>query len=51
MSIDKQFVHDYLETLNWGKVAPALELLVEVVMETKAKYHTCYEILTGMVLS
>lgn len=37
-SFDKQFVRDYLETLNWDKTPPAPELPAEIVDETSRKY-------------
>lgn len=38
-SFDKQFVRDYLETLDWNKKAPAPLLPPEVVAKTAAKYR------------
>jgi phosphoribosylaminoimidazole-succinocarboxamide synthase len=46
-SFDKQFVRDYLETLNWNKTPPAPALPPEVVARTQAKYLEAYELLTG----
>ena len=46
-SFDKQYVRDYLETLDWDKTPPAPELPEEVVMNTRAKYLEAYELLTG----
>jgi phosphoribosylaminoimidazole-succinocarboxamide synthase len=46
-SLDKQFVRDYLETLDWGKVEPAPELPQEIVEKTREKYIECYEQITG----
>ena len=37
-SFDKQFVRDYLESLNWDKTAPAPELPEEIVQKTVEKY-------------
>ncbi len=37
-SFDKQFVRDYLETLDWDKRAPAPPLPAEIVAQTSAKY-------------
>ena len=37
-SFDKQYVRDYLETLDWNKQAPAPELPAEVIANTAAKY-------------
>ncbi len=49
-SFDKQFVRDYLETLDWGKTPPAPALPPEVVARTQAKYLEAYERLTGQKL-
>lgn len=46
-SFDKQFVRDYLETLNWDKTYPGPELPAEVVQQTSAKYRDAYKRLTG----
>ena len=50
-SYDKQFVRDYLETLNWNKTPPAPRLPPDVVAKTEAKYLEAYERLTGRRLS
>jgi phosphoribosylaminoimidazole-succinocarboxamide synthase len=49
-SFDKQFVRDYLETLDWDKTPPAPALPPEVVARTQAKYVEAYERLTGKPL-
>ena len=49
-SFDKQFVRDYLETLDWNKTPPAPALPPEVVARTQAKYLEAYERLTGQKL-
>jgi phosphoribosylaminoimidazole-succinocarboxamide synthase len=49
-SFDKQFVRDYLETLDWDKTPPAPALPPEVVARTQAKYLEAYERLTGKKL-
>lgn len=49
-SFDKQFVRDYLETLDWNKQPPAPALPPEVVQKTKAKYLDAYLKLTGKSL-
>jgi phosphoribosylaminoimidazole-succinocarboxamide synthase len=49
-SFDKQFVRDYLETLDWNKTPPAPALPADVVAKTKAKYLEAYERLTGKPL-
>jgi phosphoribosylaminoimidazole-succinocarboxamide synthase len=46
-SFDKQFVRDYLETLDWNKTPPAPALPADVVTRTQAKYLEAYERLTG----
>lgn len=46
-SLDKQFVRDYLEELDWDKSPPAPELPREVVEKSREKYLEVYEILTG----
>lgn len=46
-SFDKQFVRDYLETLDWNKQPPAPPLPTEVVNATSAKYKEAYRLLTG----
>jgi phosphoribosylaminoimidazole-succinocarboxamide synthase len=50
MSYDKQFVRDYLETLDWGKQPPAPSLPEEVIRKTSGKYREAYEKLTGKML-
>ena len=49
-SFDKQFVRDYLETLDWDKKAPAPRLPPEVVAKTAEKYREAYERLAGRKL-
>jgi phosphoribosylaminoimidazole-succinocarboxamide synthase len=46
-SYDKQYVRDYLETLDWNKQAPAPALPAEVIAQTSARYIEAYERLTG----
>jgi phosphoribosylaminoimidazole-succinocarboxamide synthase len=46
-SFDKQFVRDYLETLDWNKTPPAPSLPPDVIAKTSAKYIEAYERLTG----
>jgi len=50
-SFDKQFVRDYLETLDWNKTYPGPALPAEVVEKTAAKYRDAYKRLTGQELS
>ena len=45
-SFDKQFVRDYLETLDWDKTAPGPELPAEIVTQTTDRYTEAYERLT-----
>ena len=49
-SFDKQFVRDYLETLDWNKTPPGPVLPPDVVARTSAKYLEAYERLTGRKL-
>ena len=46
-SFDKQFVRDYLETLDWDKQPPAPPLPSEVASATTARYLEAYRLLTG----
>ncbi len=46
-SFDKQFIRDYLETLDWGKTAPGPELPEDVVNQTLAKYQEAEQLLTA----
>jgi phosphoribosylaminoimidazole-succinocarboxamide synthase len=46
-SFDKQFVRDYLETLDWDKQPPAPKLPEEVIGKTSAKYVEAFGRLTG----
>ena len=46
-SFDKQFVRDYLETLDWNKQPPGPELPLEIVEQTVAKYREAQQRLTG----
>ena len=45
-SFDKQYVRDYLETLDWGKKAPGPKLPEEVIARTAEKYQEAYRRLT-----
>ena len=47
-SFDKQFVRDYLETLDWGKTAPGPDLPAEILEKTAQNYRDAYERLTGL---
>jgi phosphoribosylaminoimidazole-succinocarboxamide synthase len=46
-SFDKQFVRDYLETLDWDKKPPSPSLPQDVIAKTSAKYTEAFERLTG----
>ena len=46
-SFDKQFVREYLETLDWNKQPPAPALPAEIVEATTRRYLEAYRILTG----
>ncbi|HEX7382223.1 MAG TPA: phosphoribosylaminoimidazolesuccinocarboxamide synthase [Nevskiaceae bacterium] len=46
-SFDKQYVRDYLETLDWNKTAPGPELPDEIVERTAAKYREAERLLTS----
>lgn len=49
-SFDKQYLREYLETLDWDKTPPAPELPSDVIARTTAKYLEAYSILTGKEL-
>jgi phosphoribosylaminoimidazole-succinocarboxamide synthase len=46
-SYDKQYVRDYLETLEWGKTYPGPELPADVVDGTRRRYAEAFERITG----
>jgi phosphoribosylaminoimidazole-succinocarboxamide synthase len=46
-SFDKQFVRDYLETLDWNKTPPAPHLPAEVIAKTSEKYREALRRLTA----
>ncbi len=46
-SLDKQFVRDYLETLDWDKTPPAPELPKDIVMKTREKYLDVFKQISG----
>jgi phosphoribosylaminoimidazole-succinocarboxamide synthase len=46
-SFDKQFVRDYLETLDWNKTPPAPRLPKDIIEKTSAKYLEAFRRLTG----
>ncbi|HEX6124801.1 MAG TPA: phosphoribosylaminoimidazolesuccinocarboxamide synthase, partial [Pyrinomonadaceae bacterium] len=49
-SFDKQFVREYLETLDWNKQPPAPPLPPEIAAATTARYVEAYRLLTGQEL-
>ena len=46
-SFDKQFVRDYLDTLDWDKTAPGPELPADVLQQTGDKYREALKRMTG----
>jgi phosphoribosylaminoimidazole-succinocarboxamide synthase len=50
-SYDKQFVRDYLETLDWDKTPPGPKLPADVIARTSAKYREALEKLTGKAIA
>jgi phosphoribosylaminoimidazole-succinocarboxamide synthase len=46
-SFDKQFVRDYLETLDWNKKAPGPDLPANIIARTSEKYREALQRLTG----
>lgn len=49
-SFDKQYLREWLETLDWDKSYPAPHLPEEVIEKTAAKYREAYRLLTGKEL-
>ncbi len=49
-SYDKQYVRDYLETLDWDKKPPGPALPANIIEATAAKYREAFERLTGPAL-
>jgi phosphoribosylaminoimidazole-succinocarboxamide synthase len=49
-NFDKQYVRDYLETLDWDKKPPVPELPPDVVARTEEKYKQAYRLITGKEL-
>jgi len=49
-SFDKQFVRDYLSTLDWDKTPPPPPLPAEVIERTAEKYREALRLLTGKTL-
>ena len=50
-SFDKQYVRDYLETLDWDKKAPGPQLPPEIIRRTSEKYREALTRLTGPELA
>ncbi|MDQ3197966.1 MAG: phosphoribosylaminoimidazolesuccinocarboxamide synthase [Verrucomicrobiota bacterium] len=50
-SFDKQFVRDYLETLDWDKTYPGPSLPNDVIGRTAAKYREAFQLLTGQEIA
>lgn len=48
-SFDKQFIRDYLETLDWDKKPPAPELSEEIVKKTRQRYMDALNLLTKTI--
>jgi len=46
-SYDKQFVRDYLETLDWNKTAPGPKIPQDIIKATANKYREAYQLITG----
>ena len=49
-SFDKQYLRDYLLTLNWDKTPPPPPLPEKVINQTAEKYYTALQILTGRTI-
>ena len=47
LSYDKQFVRDYLETLDWDKTPPGPQIPADILNKSCEKYLEVYEVLTG----
>lgn len=46
-SFDKQFLREFLESLDWDKTPPAPELPPEIVRATAGRYREAFRLLTG----
>jgi phosphoribosylaminoimidazole-succinocarboxamide synthase len=46
VSFDKQFIRDYLETLDWNKTAPGPHIPSDILFKTQQKYQEVFDILT-----
>jgi phosphoribosylaminoimidazole-succinocarboxamide synthase len=49
-SFDKQYLREWLETLDWDKTYPAPALPDKIIEQTAAKYTEAFERLTGSIL-
>jgi len=49
-SFDKQYLREWLETLDWDKTYPAPKLPENIIEQTAAKYTEAYERITGKKL-
>jgi phosphoribosylaminoimidazole-succinocarboxamide synthase len=49
-SLDKQYLRDYLESLDWGKTPPPPKLPKEIIENTSKKYQDILKILTGKTI-
>ena len=47
VSLDKQYVRDYVEKIGWDKTPPAPELPPEIINQTTERYLTAFEKITG----
>jgi len=47
-SYDKQFIRDYLETLDWNKTAPGPHVPQDIINATAEKYREAYQLITGV---
>ena len=45
-SFDKQFVRDYLESLDWNKTAPGPKIPEDILEKTRLKYQEAFDRLT-----
>ncbi|MFQ6004528.1 MAG: phosphoribosylaminoimidazolesuccinocarboxamide synthase [Woeseia sp.] len=48
-SFDKQFVRDYLDTLDWDKSAPGPSLPPDIIRKTSEKYREAHRLLKGTI--
>ncbi len=49
-SFDKQFLRDYLESLDWNKTPPAPAIPEHIIAQTQARYFEAYKAITGREL-